>query len=89
MSLGVSRHPLTMVVGFEPRSVHVGFVVDEVTLGQVFFPSSLVFLPSVSFHWCTIHMSFIFNQCYIIFQLHQQNTSLPSCINSCVDNVFF
>jgi hypothetical protein len=29
--------------GFAPGSVHLGFVVDRVALGQVFFPSSLVF----------------------------------------------
>jgi hypothetical protein len=30
-------------LGFDPRSVHVGFVVDKVTLGQVFPPSTSVF----------------------------------------------
>jgi hypothetical protein len=29
--------------GFDPESVHVGFVVDKVALGQVFSPSSSVF----------------------------------------------
>jgi hypothetical protein len=29
--------------GFDPRSVHVGFVVDKLALGQVFPPSSSVF----------------------------------------------
>jgi hypothetical protein len=29
--------------GFDPGSVHVGFVVDKVALGQVFSPSSSVF----------------------------------------------
>jgi hypothetical protein len=29
--------------GFFPRSVHVGFVVDKVALGQVFLPSTSVF----------------------------------------------
>jgi hypothetical protein len=38
---------------FDPGSVHVGFVVDKVALGQVFSPSSSVF-PSVSFHRCSI-----------------------------------
>jgi hypothetical protein len=36
---------------FDPGSVHVGFVVDKVTLGQVFPPSTSVspvnFIPSV------------------------------------------
>jgi hypothetical protein len=29
--------------GFDPQSVYVGFVVDKVVLGQVFFPSTSVF----------------------------------------------
>jgi hypothetical protein len=29
--------------GFAPRSIHVGFVVDKVTLGRVFSPSSSIF----------------------------------------------
>jgi hypothetical protein len=29
--------------GFDPGSVHVGFVVDKMALGQVFPPSSSVF----------------------------------------------
>jgi hypothetical protein len=32
----VSRRIPTSVPGFEPRSGHVGFVVDKVALGQVF-----------------------------------------------------
>jgi hypothetical protein len=35
--------------GFAPRSVHVGFVVDKVALGQVLF-QVLRFLPSITFH---------------------------------------
>jgi hypothetical protein len=30
--------------GFDPGSVHVRFVVDKLALGQVFSPSTLVFL---------------------------------------------
>jgi hypothetical protein len=33
----VSRRLPTDRSGFEPGSLHVGFVVDKVTLGQVFF----------------------------------------------------
>jgi hypothetical protein len=29
--------------GFDPRSVHVGFLVDKVALGEVFSPSTSVF----------------------------------------------
>jgi hypothetical protein len=35
MAQVVSRCPLTMEAGFVPGSVHVGFVVDKVALGQV------------------------------------------------------
>jgi hypothetical protein len=40
--------------GFDPESVHVGFVVDKVALGQVFPPSTSVFPPSISFYGCSI-----------------------------------
>jgi hypothetical protein len=39
--------------GFDPLSVHVGFVVDKVALGQV-FPESFGFPLSISFHRCSI-----------------------------------
>jgi hypothetical protein len=39
--------------GFDPGSVHVGFVVEKVALGQVFL--RVVGSPlSISFHWCSI-----------------------------------
>jgi hypothetical protein len=39
-----------LVAGFEPRSGHVGFVVNKVELGQV-FSEYLGLLCQVSFHW--------------------------------------
>jgi hypothetical protein len=39
--------------GFDPGSVHVGFVVDKVALGQV-LPQYFGFPLSVSFHRCSI-----------------------------------
>jgi hypothetical protein len=39
--------------GVDPGSVYVGFVVDKVALGQVFFPEYFGFPLSVSFHRCT------------------------------------
>jgi hypothetical protein len=40
--------------GFDTRSVHVRFVVDEVALGLVFL--RVVGFPlSISFHWCSIN----------------------------------
>jgi hypothetical protein len=39
--------------GFDPGSVHVGFVVDKVALGQI-FPLVLRFPLSISFHRCSI-----------------------------------
>ena len=50
-----------LVAGFSPRrpgldagSVHVGFVVDKVALGQVFPPEYFGFPLSISFHRCSI-----------------------------------
>jgi hypothetical protein len=40
--------------GFDPRSDHVGFVVDKVTLRQVFFPEYFGFSLSVRLHRCSI-----------------------------------
>jgi hypothetical protein len=40
-------------LGFNPRAVHMRFVVDEVALGQVVLPL-LWFPPSLSFHQCCI-----------------------------------
>jgi hypothetical protein len=39
--------------GFDAGSVHVGFVVDKVALGQVFPPEYFSFPLSVSFHPCS------------------------------------
>jgi len=39
--------------GFNPRAVHMRFVVDKVALGQVVLPL-LWFPPSLSFHQCCI-----------------------------------
>jgi hypothetical protein len=40
--------------GFDPGSVHVGFMVDKVALGQVFL--RVVGFPlSISFHWCSVN----------------------------------
>ena len=36
MAQAVSRRPLTQGPGFDPGSVHVGFVVNKVAVGQVF-----------------------------------------------------
>jgi hypothetical protein len=44
MAQAVSRRPLPRRPGFDPGSVHVGFVVDNVALGQV-FPRVLRFCP--------------------------------------------
>lgn len=36
MAQAVSRRPVTLEARFVPGSVHVGFMLDEVALGQVF-----------------------------------------------------
>jgi hypothetical protein len=54
MAQAVSRRPLTAEdTGSMPGSVHVGFVVDKVTLGLV-LPKYFGFPLSVSFHRCSI-----------------------------------
>jgi hypothetical protein len=47
MTQAVSHRPLTAEAGFDPGSVHVGFVVDKVALVQA-FPRVLRF-PLVNF----------------------------------------
>jgi hypothetical protein len=42
------------IPGFMPGSVHVGFVVDRVVLGQIFLPSSLVSPVTVILPWLCI-----------------------------------
>jgi hypothetical protein len=44
MAQAVSRRPRTADAKFDPRTVHVGFVVDKAALGQV-FPRVLRFFP--------------------------------------------
>jgi hypothetical protein len=44
MAQAVSRRPLTVEAKFASGSVHVGFVVDKVALGEV-FPKVLQFYP--------------------------------------------
>jgi hypothetical protein len=39
---------------FDPGSVHVGFVVEKMALGQVFPPEYFGFPLSISFHRCSI-----------------------------------
>jgi hypothetical protein len=39
---------------FDPGSIHVGFVVEKVALGQVFFFEYFGFPLSISFHRCSI-----------------------------------
>jgi hypothetical protein len=54
MAQAVSRRPLNAETRVHPGSVHVGFVVDKVTLGQVFLRalrfSPVNFIPPV-FHY--------------------------------------
>ena len=52
-----------------PRPVHVGFVVDKVSLGQV-FPQYFGFPLSVSFHRCSITCKS--ENKLIIFHLHHR-----------------
>jgi hypothetical protein len=65
------------------RSVHVGFVVDELALGQVFV-EVLWFLMSVSFHCCSI-FTHISSGCWTNGLLQAQfhrDIVLPHCNNN-------
>jgi len=54
MAQAVSRRPLTAEAWFAPGSVHVGFVVGKVALGQVFSPSSSVFPVNIIPPWFSV-----------------------------------
>jgi hypothetical protein len=53
MAQAVSCRPPTAEAGFDPGSVHVGFVVDKLAVGQV-FPDYFGLPLSISFHRCSI-----------------------------------
>jgi hypothetical protein len=58
--------------GFDPGSVQVGFVVDKVTLGQV-FPEYFGLPLSISFHRCCITRKMaIIIIIIIIIRLHKK-----------------
>jgi hypothetical protein len=68
-------------LGFNPRAVHMRFVVYEVALGRVVLPL-LCFPPSLSFHQCCI-LIFMCESNYIISVIDNVNTqdSLVSLVN--------
>jgi hypothetical protein len=65
MAQAVSRRPPTAEARVRSRSVHVGFMVDKVALGQVPPPPEYFDFPlSISFHRCSISWK---NEKIIIF----------------------
>jgi hypothetical protein len=63
---------------FNTRSIHTGFVVDEVAVGQV-FPEYFDFPLSVSFHNCfNLYFIHLLQMLYNLNNWHvvKQNTSL-------------
>jgi hypothetical protein len=54
MAQAVSRRLSPRRPGFDPGSVHVGFVVDKVALGQVFPPEYFGFSLSISLYRCSM-----------------------------------
>jgi hypothetical protein len=56
--------------GFAPGSIHVGFAVDKVTLGQVFYPSSSLF-PCQYIHHSTVAL-----QTHIIWGMRNMLTKV-------------
>jgi hypothetical protein len=53
MAQAVSRWPLTAEARVRAGSIHVGFVMDKVTLGR-FSPITSVSPAKISFHHCSI-----------------------------------
>jgi hypothetical protein len=53
MAQGVDVRPVSGVALLQEQSVHLGFVVENVAVGQVFV-QLLSFSLSVSSHWCSI-----------------------------------
>jgi len=47
--MAVGRRPFTVEPGFDPRSVHMRFLLGKDTQGQIFFPEYFGFSLSVSF----------------------------------------
>jgi hypothetical protein len=65
MAQAVIRQPLTTAVRFDPRPVHVGFVRDEVAMGQV-FPRILRFSEARVIPLRFYTHSFLYNRRYTI-----------------------
>jgi hypothetical protein len=62
---------LPLRTGFDPGSVHVGFVVGKVALGQ-FFPEYFSFPMSVSLHRWSITRNNLKNRIFFITGLHNK-----------------
>jgi hypothetical protein len=72
----VSRRPLTAVAGFAFGSVHVGFVMEKVALGQVFLRVLLFSLP-VSFHRSSPYSYFLGDKDRLV-DGHNRHSFTPS-----------
>ena len=54
MTQAISRWALPRRPEFDSGSVHMGFLLDKVSLGQVIFPEYFGFPLSITFHRCSI-----------------------------------
>jgi hypothetical protein len=68
--------------GFDPGSVHVGFVVDKVALGQV-FSEHFSFPLSVSFHRCSVTKKGTKNNYHIDHRVAQEALRLRCARSVC------
>jgi hypothetical protein len=59
-----------------PRPFHVGFVVDEMTLGQVFLGILPSFPVSIIPPMLRTYFSFVYQRCKVIFVIETLNKSL-------------
>jgi hypothetical protein len=70
---GEERHAKELISGFDPREVHVGFVVDRVALGKVFLRVLRFYLvPVVPTVFRTHQQRLVHFGCQ---QYHQKNNS--------------
>jgi hypothetical protein len=68
---------------FDPGSVHVKFVVDEVALGDTFFSEYFGFALSVSFHRCSITRQNL-KKLIVITRLHNKPQGCGASVASAV-----
>jgi hypothetical protein len=78
MSQAINAGLLQHISGFDPGTVHVGFVVDEVALGHLSLPV-IRFSLSVSFQQCSILILSQYCSCMKDKRVQPGNLTKPTC----------